>query len=32
MSNFDDVRSAFSTGVQQISQRMSEQIYRSTRN
>lgn len=32
MSNIDDVRSAFSTGVVEISKRMSEQIYRSTRN
>jgi hypothetical protein len=32
MTNIDDVRSAFSIGVLQISQRMSEQIYRSTKN
>jgi hypothetical protein len=32
MTNIDDVRSAFSIGVLQISQRMSERIYRSTQN
>jgi hypothetical protein len=32
MTNIDDVRSAFSTGVLEISQRMSEQIYRSIKN
>jgi hypothetical protein len=32
MTNIDDVRSAFSTGVLEISARMSEQIYRSIKN
>ena len=32
MTNIDDVRSAFSTGVLEISERMSEQIYRSIKN
>jgi len=32
MSNIDDVRSAYATGVLEISRRMSEQIYRATKN
>ena len=32
MTNIDDVRSAFSTGVLEISERLSEQIYRSIKN
>ena len=32
MTNIDDVRSAFSTGVLEISERMSERIYRSIKN